>query len=55
MKTLKYMGRLFGEFVGYALAHKTWWLVPLVLILALFAFLITAGQVSIPFIYQGIF
>ena len=51
MRTIKYMGRLFGELCGYAWQNKTWWLIPLVLILVAFGVLIGASQTALPFIY----
>ncbi|MDH3327701.1 MAG: DUF5989 family protein [Desulfobulbaceae bacterium] len=51
MRKLKYLGRLLGEMCGYSWKHKVWWLVPLVLILIVFAFLISVGQISAPFLY----
>ena len=51
MRTVKYMGRLFGELFAYAWQNKAWWLIPLVLILVVFGVLIAIGQTSVPFIY----
>ncbi|MFC1609862.1 DUF5989 family protein [Myxococcota bacterium] len=51
MGKLKYSGRLFVEFVRFARANKIYWIVPLVLVLGLLAFLIVASQASAPFIY----
>lgn len=51
MKKLKYLGRLMGEIWGYAWKHSAWWLIPLVLILIVFALLIGVVQNSIPWMY----
>lgn len=51
MHRLSYIATLFREVVGFARRNKAYWIVPLVLILALLFFLIFAGQASAPFIY----
>ena len=51
MRKLKYLGRLFRDLSGYAWRHKVWWVVPLVLVLLVFAWLISIGQISVPFLY----
>ena len=52
MLFLKYLGRLFKEFLGFAWQNKAWWIVPMVLILLLMGFLILATQTAAPsFIY----
>jgi hypothetical protein len=51
MRFLKYLGRLFGEFLGFAWHNKAWWIVPLVLVLFLMALLVFLGQTTAPFIY----
>lgn len=51
MRKLKHLGKLLSELCSYSWKHKVWWIVPLVLVLVIFAFLISVGQVSAPFIY----
>lgn len=51
MRFLKYLGRLLKEFLGFAWQNKAWWIIPIVLVLLLLAFLIFAGQSAAPFIY----
>lgn len=51
MRMFKYLGRMLGEFWGFAMHHKAWWILPIVVVLLLFAFLIFAGQSTAPFIY----
>ncbi len=52
MRYFKYLGRLLKEIWGYAMENKAWWLIPLVIVLLLFAILILTTQgASIPFIY----
>ena len=48
---LGYVGTLIGDFIGFAREHKAWWIVPLLIVLALVALLIATGQASAPFIY----
>ena len=43
--------KLLREFVSFARAHRTYWIVPLVLFLGFAALLIVAGQVAAPLIY----
>ena len=40
MRKLAYAGKLFGEFVRFARAHKVYWIVPLILLLGLTSLLI---------------
>ena len=42
---------LLREFGRFASANKVYWIVPLVVVLGLLVLLISAGQVSAPFIY----
>jgi hypothetical protein len=43
--------RLLREFVEFSRQNRTYWIIPLVLLLGLAALLIVAGQVSAPLIY----
>ncbi len=36
---------------GFAWENKIWWMVPLVLVLALLAFVVFSGQAVTPFVY----
>ena len=51
MGKLRHSGSLLREFLGFARAHKAYWIVPLLLVLGLMTLLIVAGQGSAPFIY----
>ncbi len=51
MRRLVHLGRLLAEVVGYAWRHKVWWLVPVIVILLLVAFLVVVGSGTAPFIY----
>jgi hypothetical protein len=52
MRFIRYLGRLLGEFIGFAGQNKAWWIIPMVVILLLMGFLILATQTAAPsFIY----
>jgi hypothetical protein len=51
MSKLRYGATLLREFFRFARAHKAYWIIPLVLVLALMIGLIVVGQISAPFIY----
>lgn len=51
MKRMGYSGRLFRQFVGFARQHGVYWIVPLILLLALAGFAIAASNVASPLIY----
>lgn len=51
MARLRYGARLMREFVGLAREHKAYWVVPLVLVLGLAAFVIVASQTAAPLLY----
>ncbi len=51
MGKLAYSRKLLSEFVQFARENQAWWIVPLVLVLALTGLLIATGQVATPFIY----
>ena len=51
MRFLRHLGRLLMEFGSFAIEHKAWWIIPMVLTLLLLAALIVAGQSAAPFIY----
>jgi hypothetical protein len=46
-----YAFTLLKEFFRFAKSHKVYWIVPLVIVLALMVALIAVGQFSAPFIY----
>jgi uncharacterized protein YdaL len=43
--------KLFREFVGFAREHRTYWIVPLIVMLGIAGFLIVAGQAAAPLLY----
>jgi len=51
MARLGYGLKLFREIVGFARANRVYWMVPLVIVLALAGFLIVGGQVVAPLLY----
>ena len=51
MRFIKYFGRLLGEFFGFAMQNKAWWIIPIVLVLLLLTVFIVAGSGVAPFIY----
>ncbi|NQU39093.1 MAG: hypothetical protein HQ523_03990 [Lentisphaerae bacterium] len=51
MRFLKHIGILLKEFGEFAWHNKAWWIIPVVLVLLLLAFLVVAGQSAAPFIY----
>lgn len=52
MRAIKYGGRLFWEFIGFAWHNKAWWIIPIVLVLLLMGVLITTTQTVAPVIYK---
>ena len=51
MRKLAYAGRLFREFLLFARQNKMYWIIPLIVVLGLMAFLIFVSQALAPFIY----
>ena len=51
MGKVLYSGALLMEFIRFALHHKTYWIIPLALMLGLMAFLIVGAESAAPFIY----
>ena len=51
MRKVRYFGSMMGEIVQFAKQNKVYWIVPLVLILALVILLVVTSQAVAPFIY----
>ena len=51
MQRVKHFVALMKELVRFARQHKSWWILPVVLVLLLLALLIVAGSSVAPFIY----
>jgi hypothetical protein len=47
--------RLTGEFAVYSRVNRTWWIPPLLLLLAIALLLITAGHVAAPYALYPLF
>jgi hypothetical protein len=48
---LAYSGRLFRQVVGYAMDKKAYWIIPLVILLALLSFVVVSSQTVVPALY----
>ncbi len=55
MGRLRYSARLGGEFVSYSVVNRAWWVVPLVLLLAVVALAIVVGQAAAPYTLYTLF
>jgi hypothetical protein len=51
MRRARYSGKLFREFVGFALENKAYWIIPLVLVLGIAAVVVVVSQGAAPLIY----
>jgi len=49
---LRHSGKLFRDLWGFAAKNKVYWIVPLVVVLAILGFVIATGQAATPFIYS---
>jgi hypothetical protein len=52
---LRYATRLGGEFVAYAVVNRAWWVVPMVILLAVVALAIVVGQAAAPYTLYTLF
>jgi len=48
---LRSIAKVFGDLVRFAAENKIWWIVPLVVVLALLALVIFTGQAVTPLVY----
>jgi hypothetical protein len=55
MGRLRYAARLGGEFVAYSVVNRAWWVVPMVLLLAVVALAIVVGQAAAPYTLYTLF
>ncbi len=51
MAKISYSLKLFREFVRFARENKAYWMIPLVLVLGLAAFVMVASQTAAPLLY----
>ena len=55
MRRLRYGLRLGGSFVSYSVTNRAWWVVPMVLLLAVIALAIVVGQAAAPYTLYTLF
>src|SRR3954469_16731234 len=55
MSRVRYLMRLTGEFAVYARVNRTWWVPPLLLLLAIAFLLITVGHAAAPYALYPLF
>lgn len=55
MRRLRYAAQLAGEFVAYSIVNRAWWVVPLVLVLAVVALAAFVGQAAAPYTLYTLF
>lgn len=51
MAKLRYGWRLLREFARFAHQNKAYWIIPLMLVLGMVAFVVVAGQSAAPLLY----
>ncbi len=51
MSRLRYSVTLFREFLGFAHAHRAYWIVPMIIVLSLMGLVIVTSQAGAPLIY----
>jgi Family of unknown function (DUF5989) len=52
---LRYMFRFAGEFGAYLVVNRSWWIVPVFLLLAMTTLLVVVSQVVAPFTLYSFF
>jgi hypothetical protein len=52
MRRLQHFARFLRELWGFARTHKAWWIIPVVVLLLLLAFLVVSVSTISPFIYS---
>ena len=55
MRRVRHAARLGGELVSYSVVNRTWWVVPLVLLLGVIALAIVVGQAAAPYTLYTLF
>ena len=55
MGRLRHAARLGGEFVSYSVVNRAWWVVPVVLVLAVVALAVVVGQAAAPYTLYTLF
>lgn len=52
MRTLRYLVQLLGEFFGFAMKHKAWWILPMIIVFLLVSLLVFTSETALlPGIY----
>ena len=51
MLFFRHLIRLLKEFFHFAWHNKAWWIIPVILVLLFFGFLLVTTQSALPFIY----
>lgn len=54
MRTLRYLGRLLGELFTFAGQNKSWWIVPIALMLLMLSLFIVASTGVVPWLIYTI-
>ena len=55
MLRLRHAGRLMRDLGAYAAANRAWWMVALILVVAIAAFLSSATQAAVPYAVYTLF
>ncbi len=55
MLRLRHAVRLGGEFVAYAVVNRVWWILPLVVVLAVVALAVSVTQAAAPYTLYTLF
>ena len=51
MSKLRYIFRLFGQFIGFARENRAYWIIPFVIVLGIAGLLVVVGQSAAPLLY----
>ncbi len=51
MPRIRHTAKLLREFVGFARESKSYWIVPLAIVLGIAAFVVVVGQAAAPLLY----
>jgi hypothetical protein len=55
MRRLRHGVRLGGSFVSYSVTNRAWWVIPMVVLLAVIALAIVVGQAAAPYTLYTLF
>ena len=51
MRATRYFLKLVGEFLSFALEHKAWWILPVIIVIVLVGLLMTTSGTVLPYVY----